>query len=66
MNDSTALKWISFAFAVVWTGAMLWWSAPLDAAAIVIWPVAGAVAGLLWYWLMSRWQHWYFGPKRDS
>lgn len=42
-------------FGVLWTAGMLWWSAPLDAAAFIIWPVAGAVAACCWYWLMGFW-----------
>ncbi|GJE03525.1 hypothetical protein GMJLKIPL_5482 [Methylobacterium isbiliense] len=66
MSDDVRLRWASLAFAVLWTGGMLWWSAPLDAVAVVIWLAAGAVAGCLWYGLMSRWQRWSGGPRKNS
>jgi len=49
------LKWSAFLYAVLWTAGMIWWDAPLDAVKIVIWGIAGALNGLLWYWLMSLW-----------
>jgi hypothetical protein len=42
----------SVLFAVLWTAGMLWWNAPLDVAETVILVVAGAIAGLLWYFAM--------------
>ncbi|ACA16411.1 hypothetical protein M446_1943 [Methylobacterium sp. 4-46] len=66
MSEQARLRWISVVFALLWTAAMLWWSAPLEAAAVVIWIIAGAVVGFLWHWLMSRWQRWYLGSGRGS
>lgn len=40
-------------FAALWTAAMLWWNVPLDSAAVIIWMVAGTIAGLLWFLLMN-------------
>jgi hypothetical protein len=57
------LKLASLAFAVMWTVMMWWWSAPLDTAAIVILAIAGAVTGLLWYWLYGKWFRWYFARR---
>ncbi len=54
-NPTASLKWASVAFAVLWTGGMIWWSGHLAAAEIVILTICGAVAGYLWYRLMC-WQ----------
>ena len=64
MDDQVPLRLISFIGAVLWTAGMLWWSAPLDAAAVTIWVVAGALFGFLWHWAMSRWLRWYLGQKQ--
>ncbi len=66
MSDQSRLKLASVVFAVLWTTAMLWWSAPLDAAAVAILVIAGAVTGFLWHWGMSRWQRWHSGHKLGS
>lgn len=42
----------AFVFTVLWTGLMLWWSAPLETAEVVIWLLAGPAAGAAWYWGM--------------
>ncbi|MBR1123001.1 hypothetical protein JQ628_15855 [Bradyrhizobium lablabi] len=51
----TRLKWGSIAFAVLWTGWMIWWSGDFGPANIVILAICGAAAGYLWYRLMC-WQ----------
>ena len=64
MSDQVPLTLLSFIGAVLWTAGMLWWSAPLDTAAVTIWVVAGALFGFLWHWAMSRWLRWYLGQKQ--
>jgi uncharacterized protein (DUF2062 family) len=54
----------SLLFAVLWTAGMLWWNAPLDAAEAVIFIVAGAIAGVLWYYLMRKYTNW-LQQRRD-
>jgi hypothetical protein len=39
-------------FAVLWTAGMLWWNAPLDTVEIVMLVIAGALAGVMWYFAM--------------
>ena len=56
MDQISRLKWSSVAFAVLWTGWMIWWSGIFDAANIVILTICGAVAGYFWY----RCMRWYF------
>jgi hypothetical protein len=63
MHAETRLKLASLAFAVMWTVMMWWWSAPLETAAIVILAIAGAITGLLWYWLYGKWFRWYFARR---
>jgi hypothetical protein len=55
MNPDTSLKWSAVAFAVFWSGGMLWWSGVYDAPNIIILPICGGVAGYFWYRIM-RWQ----------
>jgi hypothetical protein len=40
---------------VTWTLAMMWWTGP-SVAKVIIWSVAGAIIGVLWYFGMK----WYF------
>jgi UDP-N-acetylmuramyl pentapeptide phosphotransferase/UDP-N-acetylglucosamine-1-phosphate transferase len=54
-NPVTSLKWGSIAFAVLWTGWMVWWSKDFAPVNVVILTICGAVAGYLWYRLMC-WQ----------
>lgn len=54
-NPVNALKWGSIAFAVLWSGWMIWWSGEFDAANIIILTICGVLAGYLWYRLMG-WQ----------
>lgn len=44
-------------FAVLWTAAMLWFNPPFALHKLIIWSVAGAVAGFLWYWLIAKWMN---------
>lgn len=50
-----SLRMAAIMFGVLWTAGMLWWSRPLDTAAFIIWPIAGVVAAIGWYWLMGLW-----------
>jgi hypothetical protein len=54
-NSVIPLKWSATAFAVLWTGWMIWWSGDFAPANIIILTICGALAGYLWYRLM-RWQ----------
>jgi hypothetical protein len=55
MSHRKRLVISAVAFAVLWTGFMLWWSAPLEMASTIILVVTGAILGLLWYWLFGLW-----------
>lgn len=48
------LRVAAFAFTVLWTGWMMWWSAPLHPASALILVLTGIAAGAAWYWLMRR------------
>lgn len=50
-----SLRLAAIIFGVLWTAGMLWWSAPRDTAAFIVWPIAGVLAACGWYWLMSLW-----------
>jgi hypothetical protein len=67
MNPLSPLKWSSFAFAVLWTGWMIWWSGSYDAVNIVILCICGALVGYFWY-LAMRWVFWRKGmlPRDGS
>jgi hypothetical protein len=54
MKPTVPLKLCSIAFAVLWTGGMLWVSGPVDLPNIIILSVCGALAGWAWYYAM-RW-----------
>jgi uncharacterized membrane-anchored protein len=63
MSTKTLIALSAVAFAVLWTAAMLWWTAPHTTASVISLVVAGLVAGLAWYWLYGKWYRWYFDPK---
>jgi hypothetical protein len=49
-GDPTAsLKWSALAFAVLWSGGMLWWNGSLELANIVILAICGGVVGACWF-----------------
>jgi hypothetical protein len=54
MKPATPLKLCSIAFAVLWTGGMLWSSGAIDRANLIILSICGALAGWAWYCAM-RW-----------
>jgi hypothetical protein len=54
MKPVIALKLGSIAFAVLWTGGMLWSSGTIDRANFIILSVCGALAGSAWHYAM-RW-----------
>lgn len=59
MRNETLLRLSAVVFAVLWT-LLMWWSrGPLDPVSLVMLAVAGAVAGLVWYWLYGKWFRWY-------
>jgi hypothetical protein len=49
MRPTTRLKLASIAFAVLWTGWMVWSTDSFDWAGIVILTISGALAGIGWY-----------------
>jgi hypothetical protein len=55
-NPLARLKLSAVAFAVLWTGWMLWWSGSFDRANVIILTICGIVAGYAWY----RGIRWYF------
>ena len=63
MTHRMRLKLASIAFAVMWTGWMMWWSVPLRPAEIAILGICGVLVGLGWYWLYGRWYRWHFARK---
>ena len=63
MTHRLRLKLASLMFASLWTAWMMWSSAPLQTAEIVIWLVCGALAGLGWHWLYGRWYRWHFARR---
>lgn len=58
MTTQSRLKLSAAMFAVLWTAGMIWWGGDYTAPRVVIFLIAGAIAGLLWYWLMAKWQRW--------
>ena len=64
MTETSRLALSALAFAVLWTAGMLWWTWPHDAASAVTLVIAGAIAGLLWYWIFGWWNRRYLSPKR--
>jgi len=54
MKSATPLKLCSIAFALLWTGGMLWSSGAIDRANVIILSICGALAGWAWYYAM-RW-----------
>lgn len=59
MRNETLLKLSAVAFAVLWTVLMWWMRGPMDSITLVLVALAGAIAGLLWYWLYGKWFRWY-------
>jgi hypothetical protein len=55
MNPATSLKLSSIAFAVLWTGWMLWWSGSFDRVNIIMLAICGVLVGYAWYRAM-RWR----------
>jgi uncharacterized membrane protein len=41
-------------FAVLWAAGILWWSPAIDLKTIVTTVIAGAIAGLLMYWIFDK------------
>lgn len=60
MASEARLKFGAIFFAVFWTLGMWWWSGPGDVAGFAILAVAGALAGLFWFWAMRLWNRWYY------
>jgi hypothetical protein len=56
MKPETPLKMSSIAFAVLWTGWMVWWSGEFTAVNIGLLSAGGALAAWLWFLGMR----WYF------
>ena len=49
------LELCALGFAIFWTAAMLWWTAPQSVASAVSLVIAGALVGIAWYWAMRWW-----------
>jgi hypothetical protein len=58
MTAKCRLKLSAAMFAVLWSAGMIWWSGDYSLPRIVIFSIAGAIGGLLWFWLMAKWQRW--------
>lgn len=58
MDQATRLKYSAIFFGVFWTIFMAWWSGSYEPAHLVILAVCGAIAALLWYWIMGRYFRW--------
>ncbi|MBR0870649.1 hypothetical protein JQ633_09780 [Bradyrhizobium tropiciagri] len=54
MKSAVLLILGSIAFAVLWTGGMLWSSGTVDKTDVIILSVCGVFAGIAWYYAM-RW-----------
>lgn len=63
MTHRFRLKLASIAFAVMWTGGMLWWSQPLRPAEVIIIAACGLPVGFAWHWLYGRWYRWCFARR---
>jgi hypothetical protein len=55
MKPTTPLKLSAIAFAVFWTGWMIWSSGSFERVNAVILSIGGALAGYLWYLGMRWW-----------
>jgi hypothetical protein len=55
MKPATPLKLSAIAFAVLWTGWMIWSSGSFERVNAVILSIGGALVGYLWYRLMRWW-----------
>jgi hypothetical protein len=62
MAPQTRLVLSSIVFAVLWTSGMIWWTGT-ETANIVILSIAGALAGVLWYFAMGWFSARYLRPK---
>jgi hypothetical protein len=63
MTSQLRLILASTLFAVLWTAGMILWNGPTLAGAIIF-TVAGALAGILWFFAM-RWWIAKFGTARQ-
>jgi formate hydrogenlyase subunit 3/multisubunit Na+/H+ antiporter MnhD subunit len=54
INSTASLKWSAILFAMLWTVWMVWWSASVQPANVIILAVCGTLAGYFWY-LGMRW-----------
>lgn len=54
MKSAVLLTLSSIAFAVLWTGGMLWSSGAVDSTDVIILSVCGVISGVAWYYAM-RW-----------
>jgi hypothetical protein len=54
VNSTTSLKWSAILFAVLWTVWMVWWSASVQPANVIIFAICGVLVGYFWYRGMRR------------
>jgi uncharacterized protein (DUF2062 family) len=47
----------SVIFAVLWTLGMIWWTG-VEIPNVIGFSISGAMAGVLWYFVMRWWMHW--------
>ncbi|NVO13794.1 MAG: hypothetical protein HXX10_07140 [Rhodoplanes sp.] len=59
-----SLRNLSIVMAVFWTAGMLWMSWPVNAVAVVVFPVGGVVFGWLWYRLFGAYMRRLGHPVR--
>lgn len=52
LTPTTSLKWGAVAFAVFWTGAMVWWTGSATPIEICILALFGALGSFGWYHAM--------------
>jgi hypothetical protein len=62
MSSEARLVPASIVFAVLWTVGMIFWSGH-DTVSIVILTVGGAVAGVMWFFLMRAFTRWQTGQR---
>ena len=58
MSPQRTLIATSIFFAVTWTAGMIWWNAT-DLVSAIILTICGAIAGVLWFYIMRWWMNKY-------
>lgn len=63
MTHRLRLRLASLAFAVLWSGWMIWWLSPMRPAEVGMLAISGALAGFAWYWLYGSWYRWHVARR---